>query len=202
MADFSFVTNNKLKRQLDFLVEIDKMKNIFRRTVIINKLRRENDAEHSWHFAMYAMILEEYSPEHIDINKVIKIALVHDLVEIYAGDTFAYDSEGYKNKKQREIEAANNLFGSIGSEQGNYLRSLWEEFEEKETAESRFANVCDRLQPLIHNYFTDGHTWREGDVSSSQVLERMDIIRTASPELWKVVTEIVDKSIKRGILRP
>ena len=202
MNTFDFLENKKLKSQLDFLVEIDKMKNIFRRTVIIDKSRRENDAEHSWHFAMLAMILEEYSSQKVDVTKAIKIALVHDLVEVYAGDTFAYDEKAKQDKSQRELEAADKIFGMLPEEQGAYIRALWDEFEAKETPESKYANVCDRLQPLMHNYLTDGHTWKEGDVHAPQVLERMDIIRETAPELWKAVEGMVKISIEQGILKP
>ena len=202
MNTFDFLENKKLKSQLDFLVEIDKMKNIFRRTVIIDKSRRENDAEHSWHFAMLAMILEEYSSNKVDVTKAIKIALVHDLVEVYAGDTFAYDENAKQDKRQRELEAADKIFGMLPEEQGAYIRALWDEFEAKETPESKYANVCDRLQPLMHNYLTDGHTWKEGDVHAPQVLERMDIIRETAPELWKAVEGMVKISIEQGILKP
>lgn len=202
MNTFDFLENKKLKSQLDFLVEIDKMKNIFRRTVIIDKSRRENDAEHSWHFAMLAMILEEYSSQKVDVTKAIKIALVHDLVEVYAGDTFAYDEKAKQDKRQRELEAADKIFGMLPPEQGAYIRALWDEFEAKETPESKYANVCDRLQPLMHNYLTDGHTWKEGDVHAPQVLERMDIIRETAPELWKAVEGMVKISIEQGILKP
>lgn len=202
MNTFDFLENKKLKSQLDFLVEIDKMKNIFRRTVIIDKSRRENDAEHSWHFAMLAMILEEYSSQKVDVTKAIKIALVHDLVEVYAGDTFAYDEKAKQDKRQRELEAADKIFGMLPEEQGVYIRALWDEFEAKETPEAKYANVCDRLQPLMHNYLTDGHTWKEGDVHAPQVLERMDIIRETAPELWKAVEGMVKISIEQGILKP
>ncbi len=202
MNTFDFLNNDKLKKQLDFLVEIDKMKSVFRRTVILDGTkRRENDAEHSWHFALYAMLLSEYSAEKVDVDKTVKIALVHDLVEIYAGDTFAYDEKGKLDKEIREKESADRLFGMLDGEQGNEIRALWEEFEAKETAEAKYANVCDRLAPLIHNYLTEGHTWKEGNVSSAQVLERMDVIRTAAPELWKVVEGIVETSVEQGILR-
>ncbi|MCQ2481471.1 MAG: HD domain-containing protein [Clostridia bacterium] len=202
MNTFDFLENKKLKSQLDFLVEIDKMKNIFRRTVIIDKSRRENDAEHSWHFAMLAMILEEYSSNKVDVTKAIKIALVHDLVEVYAGDTFAYDEKAKQDKRQRELEAADKIFGMLPPEQCAYIRALWDEFEAKETPEAKYANVCDRLQPLMHNYLTDGHTWKEGDVHAPQVLGRMDIIRETAPELWKAVEGMVKISVEQGILKP
>lgn len=202
MNTFDFLENEKLRRQLDFLTEIDKMKTVFRRTVILDgSERRENDAEHSWHFALYAMLLSEYCPDKVDVNKCIKIALVHDLVEIYAGDTFAYDEKGKLDKEKREKEAADKLFGMLEGEQGKEIRALWEEFEAKETPEAKYANVCDRLGPLIHNYLTDGFTWKEGNVDSTQVRERMDIIRTTTPELWKVAEGIIENSVKQGILR-
>ncbi len=133
---------------------------------------------------------------------MIKIALCHDLVEIYAGDTFAYDSEAHKDKQDREKEAADKLFSLLPEDEGREIMDLWIEFENKETPESRFANVCDRFQPLIHNYLTNGHTWKEGGVRSEQVLERMSIIKDTAPELWKAVTGIVRESVKSGILKP
>ncbi len=202
MNNFDFLDNDRLKKQIEFLVEIDKMKNVFRRTVLIDGSRRENDAEHSWHFAMLALILNEYCSEVIDVSRVIKIAICHDLVEIYAGDTFAYDSEGHKDKEKREKESAEKLFSILPDDEGKEIKELWLEFENKETPESRFANVCDRFQPLVHNYLTNGHTWKEGDVHAPQVLERMSVIKDAAPEIWKAVTGIVEESAKQGILKP
>jgi putative hydrolase of HD superfamily len=138
----------------------------------------------------------------VDIGKVIKIALVHDLVEVYAGDTFAYDSKGYEDKEQREKDAATKLFGILDPVQGAEFRALWDEFEAKETPESRYANAIDRIQPLILNYLTDGHTWKLGDVHSTQILKRMDIIRASCPELWPIVEGIIATSIEAGILKP
>ena len=199
---FEFSDNEKLKKQLSFLTEIDKMKTVFRRTVIMDgSKRRENDAEHSWHIAMFALILSEYSRDEVDVSRVIKICLAHDLIEIYAGDTFAYDSKGHEDKAEREAAAADRLFGMLDGEQGREIRALWDEFEAKETPEARFANVCDRFQPLIHNYYTDGHTWQEGGVTAAQVLSRMDIIRTDAPELWPLVTGIIESSVAKGILK-
>lgn len=202
MECFDFIENKKLRKQIEFTVEIDKMKQILRRNLIADGSRREDDAAHSWHLAVMAMILEEYSAEKIDINRVIKIALVHDLVEVYAGDTFAYDSKGYEDKEQREKDAAAKLFGMLESEQGAQIRSLWDEFEAGETAEAKYANAIDRIQPLLLNYLTNGHTWRLGNVTSAQVYKRMDIIRTATPELWNIVEGVIADSIKKGILRP
>lgn len=202
MEKFEFIKDEKLKNQIKFVMVIDEMKNIFRRNLIIDGSRRENDAEHSWHLAMLAMILEEYSAEKINIERVLKIALVHDLIEVYAGDTFAYDEKGYEDKEEREKQAADKLFGMLDSAQGAEIRALWDEFEEMQTAESRYANAIDRIQPLILNYMTNGHTWKQGDVHSTQIYKRMDIIRTATPELWHIVEGIINTSIEIGILKP
>lgn len=201
MNDFSFIKNEKIQKQIKFAITIDEMKNIFRRNLIADGSRRENDAEHSWHLAMLAMLLEEYSAEKVNVERVLKIALVHDLIEVYAGDTFAYDAKGNEDKHAREVQAADKLFGMLDPVQGAEIRALWDEFEAMETAESRYANAIDRIQPLILNYLTDGHTWKMG-VTSAQIYKRMDIIRTATPELWNIVEGIINTSIEAGILNP
>ena len=202
MTDFTFIKNEKIHNQIKFAITIDEMKNIFRRNLLADGSRRENDAEHSWHLAMLAMILEEYSAEKVDIERVLKIALIHDLIEVYAGDTFAYDAKGNEDKHEREIQAAEKLFGMLDPVQGGEIRELWDEFEAMETAESKYANAIDRIQPLILNYLTDGHTWKMGDVTSDKIYKRMDIIRTATPDLWHIVEGIINTSIKAGILKP
>ena len=202
MNNFDFIKSEKLKNQIAFVIEIDEMKRILRMNLHADGSKRENDAEHSWHLAVMAMLLEEYCTEKVDIGRVIKIALVHDLVEVYAGDTFAYDAKGYEDKDEREKMAADKLFGMLDNEQAAFFRALWDEFEEKETPESRYANAIDRIQPLLLNYLTDGHTWRMGGVSSAQVYNRMDIIRTATPELWCIVEGVIKSSIEKGILKP
>lgn len=202
MNNFDFIKSEKLKNQIAFVIEIDEMKRILRMNLHADGSKRENDAEHSWHLAVMAMLLEEYCTEKVDIGRVIKIALVHDLVEVYAGDTFAYDAKGYEDKDEREKIAADKLFGMLDNEQAAFFRALWDEFEEKETPESRYANAVDRLQPLLLNYLTDGHTWKLGDVHAPQILKRMDIIRTATPGLWHIVEGIIETSIQKGILKP
>ena len=202
MNKFDFINSEKIKKQIEFIITIDEMKNVLRRNLVVDGSRRENDAEHSWHLAVMAMILEEYSADKVDISKVLKIALVHDLVEVYAGDTFAYDVKGNEDKLDREIMAAEKLFGMLGDGQGDEIRALWDEFEAKETAESKYANAIDRLQPLILNYLTNGHTWKLGDVHAPQIYKRMDIIRTATPELWHIVEGIISTSIETGLLKP
>lgn len=202
MDKFDFINSEKIKKQIEFIITIDEMKNVLRRNLVVDGSRRENDAEHSWHLAVMAMILEEYSADKVDISKVLKIALVHDLVEVYAGDTFAYDVKGNEDKLDREIMAAEKLFGMLKDGQGDEIRALWDEFEAKETAESKYANAIDRLQPLILNYLTNGHTWKLGDVHAPQIYKRMDIIRTATPELWHIVEGIISTSIESGLLKP
>lgn len=192
----------RFAKQLAFLVEIDKMKTIFRRTRLITENRRENDAEHSWHFALTALVLLEYAKDDVDINHVLRMALVHDLVEVYAGDTFAYDEKGYADKEQRELAAADKIFGLLPHEQGAELRALWDEFEAFTTKEACYANAIDRLQPFINNYKTQGHTWREGGVTSAKVYRRMDAVRLYAPELWPFIVYVIDDAIEKGYLRP
>ncbi len=192
---------NRLEQQMRFLVEVDKMKSVYRRTILIDKTRRESDAEHSWHFALMAMLLAEYAdPEKVDCARVIRMALVHDLIEIYAGDTFAYDVQGNQDKRQRETEAANKLFALLPEDQAAEIRALWEEFDAMETPDAQYAAAIDRLQPFLNNYLTQGHTWGLGGVKSAQVYERMDPIRVALPEVWPFVDKMIQESIEKGYL--
>ena len=192
---------NRLEQQMRFLVEVDKMKSVYRRTILIDKTRRESDAEHSWHFALMAMLLAEYAdPEKVDCARVIRMALVHDLIEIYAGDTFAYDVQGNQDKRQRETEAADKLFALLPEDQAAEIRALWEEFDAMETPDAQYAAAIDRLQPFLNNYLTQGHTWGLGGVKSAQVYERMDPIRVALPEFWPFVDKMIQESIEKGYL--
>ena len=192
---------NRLEQQMRFLVEVDKMKSVYRRTILIDKTRRESDAEHSWHFALMAMLLAEYAdPEKVDCARVIRMALVHDLIEIYAGDTFAYDVQGNQDKRQRETEAADKLFALLPEDQAAEIRALWEEFDAMETPDAQYAAAIDRLQPFLNNYLTQGHTWGLGGVKSAQVYERMDPIRVALPEVWPFVDKMIQDSIEKGYL--
>lgn len=193
--------NEKLRKQIDFIVEIDKMKNIFRQTSLIDKSRRENDAEHSWHIAIMAMILSKYADKDIDECKVIKMLLVHDLIEIYAGDTFCYDEIGNLDKKERENNAADKLFSMLPEEEGQEIRELWEEFEEMGTENAIFAASMDRLQPMLQNYFSDdGGTWKKFNISKEQVYERISPVKKASKELWKFVEYMVEDSYEKGYI--
>ncbi len=191
---------DKLKQQLDFLIEADKMKSIYRRTMLIDMSRNESDAEHSWHFALAAYLLREYAADEVDINRVIKMALVHDMVEIYAGDTFAYDTAAAEDKRERENAAADKLFAMLPSEQGAELRALWEEFDDMQSPDALFATAIDRLQPFISNFMTQGHTWSGHKVTVEMVLRRMEPIRTAMPKLWEFIETSLANAIERGYI--
>jgi putative hydrolase of HD superfamily len=187
-----------LSSQLAFILEIDKLKSIFRQTLLIDQSRRENSAEHSWHLAIMAMLLTEYAAEPVDVARVMKMVLVHDLVEIDAGDTFAYDVAGNQDKEERERLAADRIFGMLPAAQADGVRALWDEFEAAATPESRYANALDRLQPLLHNASTEGGTWRIHNVRRDQVYKRMDPVRTGLPEIWPTVVKIVEDACERG----
>ncbi len=156
--------DERLKKQLEFIVEVDKIKNIGRQTYLSDGKRKENDAEHSWHIALMAFLLNEYANDGVDVLKVMTMVLIHDIVEIDAGDTYAYDAEGNKTKEAREKAAAKRIFGLLPDDQGEYLKSLWEEFEAYETMEAKFAHVMDNLQPLLLNDASDGKSWVEHQV--------------------------------------
>ena len=192
---------DRLRKQIDFIVEVDKLKNIYRQTLLMDGSRNENDAEHSWHLALMAMVLKEYSPQkELDISKVLKMLLVHDLVEIYAGDTVCYDVKGNLDKASRELAAADKLYSILPPDQGKEMRALWDEFEERKTPEALFASSLDRLQPLICNYLTEGHTWVKYGIKSSKVMERTLPIQEGAPGLWDLVEEMMEDSIEQGIL--
>ncbi|HPF56913.1 MAG TPA: HD domain-containing protein, partial [Clostridiales bacterium] len=182
-------------------IEIDKMKSVFRQTILIDRSRREDDASHSWHFAVMAMLLFEHCKDQsVDINRVIKMALVHDLIEIYAGDTFAYDAAGNADKLQREQKSADKLFALLPKDQGEEIRALWGEFDAEQTPDAKYACAIDRLQPFINNIMTEGHTWKRHGVTTAQVYQRMEPIRTAMPDIWAFVTSSVGDFVKTGYL--
>ncbi len=189
----------RLARQIDFIVEIDKLKRILRQTWLMDQSRRENDAEHSWHLAVLAILLAEYSAEpELDLLRVVKMALVHDLVEIDAGDTFAYDSIGAQDKLQRERKAADRIFNLLPTDQAAEVRALWEEFEARQTPEARYAAGLDRLQPILHNYFTQGKAWLTHGITSEQVLARNAYMAEGAPALWEYVEELIADAIEKG----
>lgn len=184
-------------------MEVDKMKTVLRQTLLIDKSRQENDAEHSWHLALMCMLLHEYAAdrEDVDLYRVLKMALVHDLIEVYAGDTPAYDEAGNATKEAREQEAADRLFGLLPVDQGTELRALWEEFDAMETPDSRYAAAIDRLQPFLNNIHTDGHSWVTFKATRAMVYKRMDMVRHGAPELWPFVEEAIADGIKKGYIR-
>ncbi len=192
--------NERLNKDIQFIIELDKMKSILRQTSLIDGSKRENDAEHSWHISVMAMILSEYANEKIDVCKVIKMLLVHDLVEIYAGDTFCYDKEGNKSKKERELEAADKIFGMLPKDKGRELRALWEEFEEMDTNEAVFAAAMDRMQPLFNNYYSHGGTWKKFNISKEQVYKRIEPIKYASDELWQFAVNMIEDAVEKGYI--
>jgi putative hydrolase of HD superfamily len=184
---------SRVEQQLAFLVEADKLKSVLRRTSLMDASRRENTAEHSWHLALAAIVLEEYASAPVNMAKVLRMLTVHDVVEIDAGDTFAYDKAGNATKEERELRAAERIFGLLPGELGAELRGLWNEFEQNATMEARFANAVDRIQPFLQNRETGGGTWRIYNLSREEILTRMDPVRTALPQLWPVVTGAVDE---------
>ena len=191
----------RLDQQLKFTAEIDKMTGILRRTLLVDKSRRENDAEHSWHIAVMAMLFEEYAVEKVDTARAVKMCVVHDLVEIYAGDTFAYDVKGNEDKAERESLAADKLFGQLPEEQGQMIRELWEEFDAMETPDAKYAACLDRIQPFLHNTLTDGHTWSDGKTSRAAVEKRMAIIKEFMPEVYEWIASNLDRAMEKGWLK-
>lgn len=191
----------RLKKQMDFLLEVDKLKLINRQTYLSNGERKENDAEHSWHLALMAVLLQEYSNEHIDITKVITMVLIHDLVEIDAGDTYAYDAAGNQSKREREVRAADRIFRILPEDQAEQFRELWEEFEAYETPEAKFAHVCDNMQPFMLNHATGGRSWREHGVKKSQVLNRNRYLEDGSRTMKQYFDEIIAEHVEEGNLK-
>lgn len=188
------------EKQLKFITEIDRMKHILRRTLLVDGSRRENDAEHSWHIGVMAMLLREYADPAVDVERVVKMCLVHDLIEIYAGDTFAFDVSANVDKAEREKASADKLYALLPPEQGSELRALWEEFDAEQTLDAQYAAAMDHLQPFIHNVMTDGHTWKEGHVTREQVYARMAIVKAATPALWPFVENSINQGIEAGII--
>lgn len=189
---------DRMKQQIEFLMEVDKVKNIFRQTYLADGKRKENDAEHSWHLALAAFILKEYAAEDVDLLKVIIMVLIHDLVEIDAGDTYAYDEKGAETKRAREEAAADRIFGMLPEDQGLYFRELWEEFEAYESADAKYAHLLDNFQPLLLNHESGGKSWTEHNVKKSQIYKRNERIEEMSPEVWEWMKRLIDEHIAMG----
>lgn len=193
--------DNRIEKQLLFSLEIDKLKNIFRQTHLSDNGRNENDAEHSWHMAIMAYILKEYSNEEIDIAKVMLMCLIHDIVEIDAGDTYAYDSDALQSQKAREDRAKQRIFSILPAEQAKELIDLFDEFEAYETAESKFAHAMDNIQPLILNNSNNGGDWREHNVTVEQIYKRQSKTKSGSEKLFEITDAIIQDNIKKGNLK-
>ncbi len=193
--------DERLRKQLDFILEIDQEKNILRQTHLSGNGRRENDAEHAWHMAIMAYLLREYSNEKIDIAKVMLMCLIHDIAEIEAGDTYAYDAEGLATQKAREDAAKEKLYSILPGDQKAELTALFDEFEESETPEAKFAHAMDNLQPLLLNNSNGGKDWREHQVTAAQVYERQGKTKQGSEKLYEVTDQILKEHIRKGNLR-
>lgn len=191
----------RLKKQIEFIVEVDKLKQIFRQTYIADGTRKENDAEHSWHLALMVFLLSEHTLEQkIDVLHTMKMVLIHDIVEIDAGDTYCYDEVAFKDKEERERKAAERIFNLLPVDQAKEVWELWEEFEEVGTPEARFAAALDRLQPLLLNYASMGRSWQEHEVKRSQCLQRNNHIENSSKVLWDYALHVLDEAVKKGYL--
>jgi putative hydrolase of HD superfamily len=195
------MVDTRLAQQIAFVMEIDRLKTILRQTSLMDNSRRENSAEHSWHLAVMALTLGEYAEPGTDLTRVVKMVLVHDIVEIDAGDTFAYDVQGYTDKNEREERAASRIFGLLPDAQRDELLALWHEFEAITTSEARFANALDRLEPLLGNYATGGGSWLKAGVTLAKVQKRMEPIGNVSAELGAYVQQILADSVAKGYIR-
>jgi len=192
---------DRFRQQIEFILEVDKLKNVLRKTILMDRSRRENSSEHSWHIALMVLILSEYAKDsEVDMFRVMKILLVHDLIEIDAGDTYCYDDQGRKDQSQREKIAADRIFNLLPADQAAALRELWDEFEDRKTPESKFANAMDRFQPFLHNYFTEGQIWQENSIKSAQVKSRMQPMDDGASILWDYVSSLIADGVKKGYL--
>lgn len=195
------LTDTRLKQQLNFLYEIDKLKTVFRRTTLLaDPTRFENTAEHSWHLAFFVLILAEYADNQINIVRVLKMVLLHDLVEIDAGDTFTYDEKAHIGKEERELLAAQRIFGLLPEDQRQELMDLWLEFESGKTTDAKFAVTVDRLQPVLYNYIQGGGSWTRHAVVRAQVEKRIAPIKESSAELTEYLQQLLDDAVKNGVL--
>lgn len=192
---------NRLEQQLSFIMELDKAKQIMRQTYLADGSRKENDAEHSWHLALMAFVLAEYANEPVDVCKVMKMVMLHDIIEIDAGDTYAYDTTGNASKRQRELQAAERIYRLLPADQAAEYRSLWDEFEAMETSEAKFANTLDKLQPLLLNHASGGLSWREHGVKESQVRGRNARTPEGSESLWQYAASLIEENVRKGNIK-
>ena len=193
--------NDRLKKQVEFMLELDKMKNLYRQTYVLHEDRKENDAEHSWHLAVLAMLMAEHSNKPVDVTRVMKMVLIHDVVEIDAGDTYCYDTEGNKTKAEREEKAAQRIFGLLPDDQKDEFYGLWREFEDSETDDARFAAVLDRVQPLLLNYTKGGISWKEHGIAKEQVLKRNSEYLGESDNIAELIVSLIEDAKDKGWLK-
>lgn len=197
------MAEDRLQQQMRFIIEADKLKEVFRQTLVTGSRRAENSAEHSWHFALMIITLAEHSNHQpLDVLRVLKMVLIHDLVEIDAGDTFAYDTKNMADQHEREARAADRIFGLLPPDQTGEFRSLWDEFEARETPEARFAAACDRFHPMLLNCLTEGHAWRKHGITQDRVLARNAHIAEGSTGLWAYARRMIDEAVAGGHLPP
>ncbi|WP_210493777.1 HD domain-containing protein [Patulibacter sp. SYSU D01012] len=192
----------ELRRQLEFVVEVDRMKAVLRASPVASVARRENDAEHSWHLALMVLVLAQHAAEPVDVGRTLELVVVHDLVEVYAGDTVIHDPAARVGQAERELAAADRLFALLPGGQGERLRAAWEEFEAHATPEARFARSMDRLQPILQNWVTGGGSWEDHDVTPADMRARTGIIADGAPGLWAAAEVLIDEAARRGLLRP
>lgn len=189
---------DRLEQQMNFILEVDKLKNITRQTYISSGERKENDTEHSWHLALMCALLAEHANEKIDVLKTMTMVLIHDIIEIDAGDTYAYDAAGNTTKREREVRAADRIFQILPSDQASYLRDLWEEFEEGVTPEAKFALALDKVQPVMLNAASGGKSWKEHQVELSQILKRNERTPEGSQALWSYAEGLIMENVEKG----
>lgn len=194
------IPDQRLAQQIQFILEVDKLKNVIRRTYINGATRRENSAEHSWQLALMALILAEHANEPVDAARVMKMVVIHDIVEIDAGDTYFFDDAGTADKAAREQQAADRLFGLLPDDQAEKLRQIWQEFEARVTPEARFANAIDRVVPLLLNYQTQGKSWQEHGIHSDDILSRMAHVNAGSETIWQLIQAVVAAAVAEGFL--
>ena len=192
--------SNRFRKQIDFILEIDKEKEIYRQTHLKGYKRQENDAEHAWHMAIMIYLLKEYANEEFDVAKAMTMALIHDIVEIDAGDTYAYDKENLATQKDREKKAADRIFGMLPDEQKKEMLTLFKEFEDGETPEAKFARVMDNFQPILLNDSNNGEDWRLHKIKKSQVINRQKTSKKGSDEIWKYTEELIENNVRKGNL--
>ncbi len=193
-------SESRLREQMQFVVEADKLKSIFRRNRLLHGERHENDAEHSWHLALMALVLSEHAEPPVDMLRVIKMVLIHDLVEIDAGDTFGYDEAALLSQRQRERLAADRVFGLLPEDMNHDLRAVWDEFEAKQTPEAKFAGALDRMGGVLPSYYNEGGCWRDASVTMERVKARNGIIAAGSPALWSYAEGLIDDAVQKGFV--